>query len=76
MINYLVSLMKPMALLEGSGSGSTADIITGVGSFLTSALGWLTQVLGWMIGEPVIIFFIAIGLAGVMFRWARKLVHF
>lgn len=66
-------MFRSLALLEGP---TTADITTQVGTFLTSALSWLTQVLAWMLGEPVIIFFIAIGLAGVMFRWARKLVHF
>lgn len=53
-----------------------AALIAQIGSFLTSALGWMTQVFTWMIGEPVIVFFLAIGLAGVMFRWARKTMHF
>lgn len=65
--------MRVMFLLTDP---TTADITSQVGTFLTAALGWLTSVLAWMLGEPVIIFFIAIGLAGVMFRWARKLVHF
>lgn len=63
--------MRPL-LLEASIS----DLVTQVGSFLTSALGWMTQIFTWMIGEPVILFFLAIGLAGVMFRWARKTMHF
>lgn len=61
-------------LLEGETG--VAALLTQIGSFLTQALTWLSSILAWMIGEPVIIFFLAIGLAGVMFRWARKLVHF
>lgn len=74
--------MKVLKLL-GVGLGvmpeataSVADISTAVGTFLTSALGWFTSLFTWVIGEPLVIFFIAIGLTGAMIRWARRLVHF
>lgn len=71
MRNLLISAY----LLEGETSG-IAGLITQIGSFLTSALGWMSQIFTWMIGEPVILLFLAIGLAGVMFRWARSVMHF
>ena len=51
-------------------------LITEIGTILTSVLGWLTGVLTWVVGEPLIVFFIALGLAGAMIRWARRVVHF
>lgn len=55
---------------------SVTDITTAVGTWLTAVLGWITNVYSWVIGEPLVIFFIAIGLCGAMIRWARRLVHF
>lgn len=55
---------------------SVADITTAVGTWLTAALGWISNLFSWVIGEPLVIFFIAIGLCGAMIRWGRKLVHF
>ena len=57
-------------------TASVGDITTQVGTFLTSALGWITSIYAFVIGEPLIVFFLAIGLCGAMIRWARKLVHF
>ena len=57
-------------------TASVADITTQIGTFLTAVLGWITSVYAWVIGEPLILFFIAVGLTGAMLRWARKLVHF
>ena len=62
-------------LLEGDPTG-VAAIIAQIGSLLTSITGWLTSVLAWALGEPLILFFLALGIAGAMFRWARRLVHF
>lgn len=59
-------------LLEGGMS----DLITQIGSLLTSVTGWITSIYSWAIAEPLILFFIALGLVGVMIRWARVLVNF
>ncbi len=47
-----------------------------IGTFLTSSIGWITDILEFAITTPIILIFMAIGLAGAMFRWGRKLVHF
>lgn len=47
-----------------------------IGTFVTSSLGWIADILEFAITTPIILIFMAIGLAGAMFRWGRKLVHF
>lgn len=71
MLKIIGGFMAPL----GEGA-SVADITTQVGTWLTATLGWLSSLFTWVIGEPLIIFFIAIGLCGAMIRWGRKLVHF
>lgn len=61
--------------MEGETNLMTA-LITQIGSLLTSVTGWISSVFTWAIAEPLILFFIALGLVGVMFRWARTLVNF
>lgn len=73
MINALRGLLTPLALMEGD---PMAALITAIGSYLTEALSWIGSIFTWMITQPVILFFLAIGLAGVMFRWARSVMHF
>lgn len=72
----MLKLLGSSILTASSEAASIADLTTQIGTFLTSALGWMTSIFKWMIGEPVILFFLAIGLAGVMFRWARSVMHF
>lgn len=47
-----------------------------IGSFITAGLGWIGDILEYAITEPIILFFMAIGLCGVAFRWARRVYHF
>lgn len=47
-----------------------------IGNFITSGLGWINDILEFAIQEPMILMFMAIGLCGVAFRWARRVVHF
>lgn len=47
-----------------------------IGSFMTAGLGWIGNILLFAVDTPIIIVFMAIGLAGAMFRWGRRLVHF
>lgn len=47
-----------------------------IGSFLTSGLNWIGDILEFAVETPIIMIFMAIGLAGAMFRWGRRLVHF
>lgn len=51
-------------------------LITAITTYLTQALVWIGQILTFAIGNDLILFFMAVGLAGAMFRWARRLVHF
>ena len=53
-----------------------AALITQITSLLASVTGWLTSILTWAVAEPLILFFIALGLVGVMIRWARVVVNF
>lgn len=57
-------------------SNVMADLITQITTFLTQALVWIGQILTFAVSQPLILFFMAVGLAGAMFRWARRLVHF
>lgn len=47
-----------------------------ISSFLTNSLTWIGQIFDAIIQIPIIIIFMAIGLAGAMFRWGRRIVHF
>lgn len=47
-----------------------------ISDFLDAALGWIGDIFVAIIDMPLIIMFIAIGFAGVAFRWARRIVHF
>lgn len=47
-----------------------------ISSFLTNSLTWIGQIFDAIIQMPIIIVFMAIGLAGAMFRWGRRIVHF
>lgn len=69
-MNYLAQI----ALLEGETGMS--GLITQMTSLLQSVLGFITSIYTWAIAEPLILFFIALGLVGVMIRWARVLVNF
>ena len=53
-----------------------AALITQITTLLASVTGWLTSILTWAVSEPLILFFIALGLVGVMIRWARVVVNF
>lgn len=44
--------------------------------FITAGLTWIGDILDFVIATPIILFFLAIGLAGAMYRWARRIVHF
>lgn len=47
-----------------------------ISSFLNNSLIWIGQIFDAIIQMPIVIVFIAIGLAGAMFRWGRRIVHF
>lgn len=53
-----------------------ASIIAVIGNVLNACLTCITSVYTWAVGEDLILFFIGLGLAGVMIRWARVLVNF
>lgn len=47
-----------------------------ISDFIDASLNWIEAIFLAIIEMPIIIVFIAIGLAGVMFRWGRRIVHF
>ena len=53
-----------------------SDLNLNIGQFLTASLGWIGDILEFAVETPIILIFMAIGLAGVMFRWGRRLIHF
>lgn len=67
--------MKPLVVMLEGETGISA-IVSQISSLLTSVLGFITSIYTWAIAEPLILFFIALGLVGVMIRWARVLVNF
>lgn len=53
-----------------------SDILTAISTVLAQVLTFITSIYTWAVAEPLILFFIGLGLAGVMIRWARVLVNF
>ena len=53
-----------------------ASLIAVIGNVLNAAISCISSIYTWALGEDLIVFFIGLGLAGVMFRWARYLVNF
>lgn len=68
-----MNLLVNAYYLEGEGMSA---LINQIGTLLTSITGWITSIYAWAIAEPLILFFIGLGLVGVMMRWARVLVNF
>lgn len=59
----------------GEGTSVFSDMLSNMQTFLTSALTMMGNILTWCVSEPLVMFFVAIGLAGVMFRWAKAMLH-
>lgn len=51
-------------------------LITAITTYITQSITWIGQILTFAASNDLILFFMAVGLAGAMFRWARRLVHF
>lgn len=47
-----------------------------INDFLDASLNWIEAIFLAIVEMPIIIVFMAIGLAGAMFRWGRRIVHF
>lgn len=52
------------------------QLLNAIGTILTKVLTLIPDVLTKLIANPIILFFLAFGLVGVIIRWARKVVHF
>lgn len=61
-----------------SPTGDPVNLSLGanVTQFLSGSLSWIGAIFEGINEMPIIWVFIAIGLAGVAFRWARRIVHF
>lgn len=55
---------------------SMEAILTEITNIMAKVLTWIPQVLTTMVEQPIILFFLAFGLVGVIIRWARRVVHF
>lgn len=53
-----------------------SELISQITALLSNVTTWLTSILTWAVSEPLILFFMALGLVGVMIRWARVVVNF
>ena len=51
-------------------------ILTEITNIMAKVLTWIPQVLTTMVEQPIILFFLAFGLVGVIIRWARRVVQF
>lgn len=51
------------------------SIITAIGTLMTSLLGWITTVLGDLIAQPLVLFFLALAVCGIVFRYAKGFLH-
>lgn len=61
--------------MEGT-TGFIQTLLSTMTTVLSSVTTYLSSVYTWAVGEPLILFIIAVGFVGVMFRWARNLVNF
>lgn len=75
MIRLLSGMLGVGAPVLYEGETGVALVVANITTFLTQALVWMGNILSWVLGEPLILFFLAIGLAGVMFRWAKRMIH-
>lgn len=71
-----VSSATNSVFVNPTGSDASMSITANITNILLNGLGWIGDILSFAISEPLIICFMAIGLAGAMFRWGRRLVHF
>ena len=58
------------------GSDVELSLLSRIGLWLRTSLGSISEIFAYIVTEPIILFFMAVGLAGAMYRWARRLVHF
>ena len=58
------------------GSDVELSLLSRIGLWLRTSLGSISEIFEYIVTEPIILFFMAVGLAGATFRWARRLVHF
>lgn len=59
-----------------TGDATALSLGANITQFLSGSLSWIGAIFEGINEMPIIWVFIAIGLAGVMFRWGRRLVHF
>lgn len=50
-------------------------ILAEIGAIFTKVMTWIPTVLTTLVEQPIILFFIAFPLVGVVIRWARRVVH-
>lgn len=50
-------------------------ILTGVGDVFTKLMSWIPTVLTTLIEQPVVLFFLAFGVAGAVIGWARRCIR-
>lgn len=72
MISWLLSFLRPMALLEGGG---VSEILTTVGTIITSLLAQLSAFTAWILTDDLAIMFFAIMFVMLAIHLLHSLVH-
>lgn len=49
--------------------------LTNMGTILTKVLTWIPEILTTLLEQPVIMFCFIFAFVGVLFRWAKKVIH-
>ena len=52
------------------------NLWTNITDNLSNILASATSIIAWVTGNQLVFGLFAIGLAGLMIRWARKMIHF
>lgn len=52
-----------------------ATLTSSIGTLLTSVLSWVGSVITAALGQPLVVFFLALAIVGIMFRYAKGLLH-
>lgn len=47
-------------------------LLTNVGTFFTQMITWLGQMLDLYEGEPILLVFVIVAIAGIVIRWLRR----
>lgn len=56
-------------------TSTMAEILSAIGEVFTKLMSWIPTVLETLIAQPVVLFFLAFGVAGAVIGWARRCIR-